>query len=36
MLGKTVSPVSFAKDFGLYVHQYLTYDVHSTKTVLVA
>ena len=32
LLGKTVSPVSFAKDLGVYIDQYLTYDVHITKT----
>ena len=32
LLGKTVSPVSFAKDLGVYVEQHLTYDVHTTKT----
>ena len=32
LLGKTASPVSFAKDLGVYVDQYLTYDVHITKT----
>ena len=30
LLGKTISPVSFAKDLGVYVDQYLTYDVHIT------
>ena len=33
LLGKTVSPVSVAKDLGVYIVQYLTYDVHVTKTV---
>ena len=32
LLGKTVSPVSFVKDLGVYIDQYLTYDVHITKT----
>lgn len=32
LLGKTISPVSFAKDLGVYVDQYLNYDVHITKT----
>ena len=32
LLGKTTSPVSFAKDLGVYVDQYLNYDVHTTKT----
>ena len=32
LLDKTVSPASFAKDLGVYVNQYLTYDVHTTKT----
>ena len=32
LLGKTISSVSFAKDLGVYVDQYLTYDVHTTKT----
>ena len=32
LLGKTISPVSFAKDLGVNVDQYLTYDVHTTKT----
>ena len=32
LLGKTISPVSFAKDLGVNVDQYLTYDVHATKT----
>ena len=31
--GKTISPVSFAKDLGVYIDQYLTNDVHITKTV---
>ena len=33
LLGKTISPVSVAKDLGVYMDQYLTYDVHVTKTV---
>ena len=33
LLGKTISPVSVAKDLGVYIDQYLTYDVHVTKTV---
>ena len=33
MLGKTISPVLFAKDLGVYFDQYLTYDIHITKTV---
>ena len=38
LLGKTISPVSFAKDLGVYVDQYLNYDVHtnSLKQPLVA
>ena len=32
LLGKTISPVLFAKDLGVYVDQYLNYDVHTTKT----
>ena len=32
LLGKTISPVSFPKDLGVYVDEYLTYDVHTTKT----
>ena len=32
LLGKTISPVSFAKDLGVYVDQHLTHDVHITKT----
>ena len=32
-MGKTISPVSVAKDLGVYIDQYLTYDVHVTKTV---
>ena len=33
LLGKTILPVSVAKDLGVYIDQYLTYDVHVTKTV---
>ena len=33
LLGKTISPVSVANDLGVYIAQYLTYDVHVTKTV---
>ena len=33
LLGKTISPVSVAKDLGVYIGQYLTYDVQVTKTV---
>ena len=33
LLGKTISPVSVAKDLGVYIDQYLTYDVQVTKTV---
>ena len=33
LLGKTIPPVSVAKDLGVYIDQYLTYDVHVTKTV---
>ena len=33
LLGKTISPVSVAKDLGVYIDQYLTYDVLVTKTV---
>ena len=32
LLGKTISPVPFAKDLGVYIDQYLPYDVHFTKT----
>jgi len=32
LLGKTISPVPFAKDLGIYIDQCLTYDVHITKT----
>ena len=32
LLCKTISPVPFAKDLGVYIDQYLTYDVHITKT----
>ena len=32
LLGKTISPVSFAKDLGVFTDQYLTYDIHITKT----
>ena len=32
LLGKTILPVSFVKDVGVYIDQYLTYDVHITKT----
>ena len=32
LLGKTISPVSFAKDLGVYIDQPLTYDVHITET----
>ena len=32
LLGKTISPVPFAKDLGVYIDQGLTYDVHITKT----
>ena len=32
LLGKTILPVSFVKDLGVYIDQYLTYDVHITKT----
>ena len=32
LLGKTISPVAFAKDLVVYVDQYLNYDVHTTKT----
>ena len=33
LLGKTISPVSIAKDLGVYIDQYLTYYLHVTKTV---
>ena len=33
LLGETISPVSVAKDLGVYIDQYLTYDVLVTKTV---
>ena len=33
LLGKTIPPVSVAKDLGVYIDQYLTYDVQVTKTV---
>ena len=32
LLGKTISPVPFAKDLGVYIDQYLTCDVHITET----
>lgn len=32
LLGKTIPPVPFAKDLGVYIDQYLAYDVHFTKT----
>ena len=32
LLGKTIPPVPFAKDLGVYIDQYLPYDVHFTKT----
>ena len=32
LLGKTISPVPFAKDLGVYIDQCLTYDVHISKT----
>ena len=32
LLGKTISPVPFAKDLGVYIDQHLTYDVHITTT----
>ena len=32
LLGKTISPVSFAGDLRVYIDQYLTYDVHITKS----
>ena len=32
LLGKTISPVPFAKDLGVYIDQYFPYDVHFTKT----
>ena len=32
LLGKTISPVSFAKNLGIYITQYLTNGVHITKT----
>ena len=31
-LGKTIPPVSFARDLGLYIHQYLTDDIHIAKS----
>ena len=33
LLDKTISPVSAAKDLGVCMDQYLTYDLHVTKTV---
>ena len=33
ILGKTIVPVSVAKDLGIYIHQSLTYNYHITKTV---
>ena len=36
LLGKTILPVSLAKDLGVYVHQDLTYDVPILKQPLVA
>ena len=32
LLGKTIPPVPFAKDLGVYIDQCLPYDVHFTKT----
>ena len=32
LLGKTISPVSVAKDLGVFIDQGLTYNVHITKT----
>ena len=32
LLGKTLSYVSFAKDLGVYIDQYLNYGVHITKS----
>ena len=33
MFGKEITPVTVAKDLGLYLDQSLTYNVHVTKTV---
>ena len=33
ILGKTIVPVSVAKDVGIYIDQSLTYNDHITKTV---
>ena len=33
ILGKTIVPVSVAKDLGIYIDQSLTYNNHITKTV---
>ena len=33
ILGKTIVPVSVAKDLGIYIDQSLTYNYHITKTV---
>ena len=33
LLGKTISPVSIAKNLRVYIDQYLTYDVQVSKTV---
>ena len=33
ILGKTIVPVSVAKDLGIYIDQSLTYNDHITKTV---
>ena len=35
LLGKTFSPVSFAKDLVVYIDSYLTYVVHITKSLLL-
>ena len=33
IFGKTIVPVSVAKDLGIYIDQSLTYNDHITKTV---
>ena len=35
LLGKTFSPVSFAKDLVVYIDSYLTYVVHITNSLLL-
>ena len=35
LLGKTISPVPFAKDLGVYIDQYLTYDIHFSNSLII-